>query len=62
MNARPKRPSADITRKTILLAAKEIFLENGGDYFTLIPCLNERLDWVDSMVDLIGDESKHLVV
>ena len=29
MNARPKRPSADITRKTILLAAKEIFLEKG---------------------------------
>ncbi len=41
---------------------KEIFLEHGGESFTLIPCLNERLDWVHSMVDLIGDDTKHLVV
>ena len=41
---------------------KEIFLENGGESFTLIPCLNERVDWVHSMVDLIGDDTKHLVV
>ena len=41
---------------------KEIFLENGGESLTLIPCLNEREDWVHSMVDLIGDDTKHLVV
>lgn len=40
--------------------AKESFLEHGGESFTLIPCLNEREDWVDSLVELMGDESKQL--
>ena len=29
--SRPKRPSADITRKKILLAAKQVFLAKGYD-------------------------------
>ena len=39
---------------------KELFLESGGESFTLIPCLNERSDWVDAMIELLADDSKHL--
>jgi len=25
--------------------AREFFIENGGEEFTLVPCLNDREDW-----------------
>lgn len=41
---------------------KEIFLEHGGNDFTLIPCLNEDENWVKVMHDLFKDKSLHLDV
>ena len=32
---------------------KEIFLENGGESFSLIDCLNEDSMWVDTIISLI---------
>lgn len=39
---------------------KEIFLDHGGDSFTLIPCLNDDPNWVQTLLTLIKDDSKHL--
>ncbi|NDC83347.1 ferrochelatase [bacterium] len=33
--------------------AKEDFLHFGGDYFELIPCLNDRSDWVEVMANYV---------
>ncbi len=38
---------------------KEIFMENGGESYTLIPCLNEDSKWVDTIISLIQDTSFH---
>ncbi|RAP31758.1 ferrochelatase [Candidatus Marinamargulisbacteria bacterium SCGC AG-343-D04] len=38
---------------------KEIFLENGGKSFTLIPCLNDNPLWVECMRQIISDEAMH---
>tara|TARA_A100001015_G_scaffold174960_1_gene194511 strand:- start:15758 stop:16819 length:1062 start_codon:yes stop_codon:yes gene_type:complete len=38
---------------------KEIFLENGGERFSLIDCLNEDPLWVDTIISLIKDLSYH---
>ena len=35
---------------------KEIFLEHGGESFTLIPCLNDDDRWVDTLDGLIRDK------
>ena len=32
---------------------KEIFLENGGESFTLIPCLNDDDRWVNALTDIV---------
>lgn len=48
------------TLEEIGVEGKEIFLENGGDSFTLIPCLNEDPNWVNVIISLINDQSKHI--
>ena len=35
---------------------KEIFLENGGKSFTLIPCLNDDDRWIDALNKLISNQ------
>ena len=32
---------------------KEIFLEHGGESFTLIPCLNDDDRWVNALTDIV---------
>ena len=34
---------------------KEIFLEHGGESFTLIPCLNDDDQWVDALHDIVNE-------
>ena len=41
---------------------KEIFEEHGGAHFSLIPCLNEDENWVDVIIKLINDTSKHILL
>ena len=37
------------TLEELGMEGKEIFEENGGEEFTLIPCLNDREDWVKTL-------------
>jgi ferrochelatase len=39
--------------------AKEIFEENGGEEFTLIPCLNDRADWAQLLAQMAHEELNH---
>lgn len=41
------------TLEEISMEGKEIFLESGGEDFISIPCLNDREDWVETIVDWI---------
>ncbi len=40
------------TLEEIAVRGKEVFKEAGGDDLVLIPCLNDRDDWVDALVKL----------
>ena len=35
----------------------EAFEEAGGERFTYLPCLNDRDDHIDMLVDVIGNEA-----
>ncbi|MCF6182076.1 ferrochelatase [Lutibacter sp.] len=41
------------TLEEIGMEAKKSFLENGGEKFTTIPCLNDNDDWVNTLVNWI---------
>ena len=41
------------TLEEINIRAREQFLENGGNKFTYIPCLNDNYNWVDFLGDYI---------
>ena len=41
------------TLEEIAIEGKEIFKHAGGDDFTYIPCLNERDDWIHTLVELV---------
>jgi ferrochelatase len=43
------------TLEEIGLRGREIFLSNGGEEFTLIPCLNENRRWVATLERMIND-------
>lgn len=43
------------TIEEIGMRGREIFLENGGEEFTLIPCLNEHPLWVKTLERMIND-------
>lgn len=44
------------TLEEIEVEGREIFLENGGERFEVIPCLNERPDWIGALAELIKKE------
>lgn len=46
------------TLEEINIGIKEVFFENGGKNFTLIPCLNDSLDGMTLLRKLIGNELK----
>ncbi|PZD77473.1 ferrochelatase [Mesonia sp. K7] len=43
------------TLEEIAMEGKEIFEENGGEEFTVIPCLNDREDWANLLSDWVKD-------
>ncbi len=43
------------TLEEIQMEGRETFMENGGEEFTVIPCLNYRDDWIETLVHLIQD-------
>lgn len=47
------------TIEEIGMEAKEEFEENTGEHFVTIPCLNDRDDWVDVMINWIEDWKKN---
>ena len=49
------------TLEEIAMEGMEIFEENGGKEFTVIPCLNDREDWVKTLSRWIDEWAKHEV-
>jgi ferrochelatase len=47
------------TLEEISIEGKEIFLTNGGEYFNMIPALNEEALWINCMNELIAEEVSH---
>ncbi|GAB4315494.1 MAG: ferrochelatase [Candidatus Zixiibacteriota bacterium] len=45
------------TLEEIGIRGKQTFLEAGGESFTLIPCLNEHPQWIDTLVSWCNDPS-----
>ena len=43
------------TLEEIQMEGRETFMENGGEAFTVIPCLNDRDEWIETLVHLIQD-------
>jgi len=41
------------TLEEIQMEGKEVFLRNGGEEFTVVPCLNERPEWIDTLNELV---------
>ncbi|SDX48175.1 ferrochelatase [Lutibacter oricola] len=46
------------TLEEIGMEAKDDFIENGGEKFTTIPCLNDNDDWADTLTNWIKNWSK----
>ncbi len=43
------------TLEEIQVEGKEIFLHHGGEEFTVIPCLNDRAEWIDTLSELVKE-------
>ena len=43
------------TLEEIGMRGREIFLENGGEEFSLIPCLNEHPLWISALERMAND-------
>lgn len=50
------------TIEEIGVEAREIFRENGGEEFTLVPCLNDGQDWAQYLVTLAQEKLKNRVL
>lgn len=44
------------TLEEIQVEGKEIFLHNGGDRYEVIPCLNDRSEWIETLADLVANQ------
>jgi len=44
------------TLEEIAMRGKEIFMNAGGESFTMIPCLNTNPLWVNALVEMIGEK------
>jgi ferrochelatase len=44
------------TLEEIEIEGREIFLQSGGERFELIPCLNDRTDWIEALASLVKKE------
>jgi protoporphyrin/coproporphyrin ferrochelatase len=50
------------TLEEIEVEGRETFLKNGGERFEVIPCLNERADWIVALAELVKKEMTRSVV
>ena len=41
------------TLEEIQMEGRETFMENGGEEFTVIPCLNDRNEWIEALAELV---------
>ncbi len=41
------------TLEEIDIGVREVFLENGGEAFTMIPCLNEAVEHIDMLATIV---------
>ncbi len=48
------------TLEEIHVEGRETFLENGGEEYSVIPCLNERTDWIATIAELVRETSNSL--
>ena len=44
------------TLEEIQMEGRETFMKNGGEEFTVIPCLNDRDEWIETLVGLINNQ------
>lgn len=49
------------TLEEISLRAKELWLSLGGESLTMIPCLNDSPEWIESFANIISFDSMHSV-
>lgn len=45
------------TLEEIEMEGRETFMENGGEEFTVIPCLNDRDEWIETLAALVARQS-----
>jgi len=50
------------TLEEVQMEGRETFMENGGEEFTVIPCLNDREDWIKTLAHLIKKASTSAAV
>ncbi len=50
------------TLEEIQIEGKEDFMKFGGEEFTVIPCLNEREDWIKTLVRLVNTQVTEPVI
>ena len=43
------------TLEEIQMEGKETFVENGGEEYAVIPCLNERNEWIETLAELVKE-------
>jgi protoporphyrin/coproporphyrin ferrochelatase len=41
------------TLEEIQMEGRDAFMENGGEEFTVIPCLNENQEWIETLAELV---------
>ncbi len=46
------------TLEEIQVEGKEIFEHNGGEHYQVIPCLNDRIDWIETVALLVNETSQ----
>jgi protoporphyrin/coproporphyrin ferrochelatase len=49
------------TLEEIEMEGRETFMENGGEEFTVIPCLNDRDEWIETLSQLVQDSKANSI-
>jgi ferrochelatase len=50
------------TLEEIHMEGKETFLKNGGQEYSVIPCLNDRSDWIGTLGELVGIQGESRLI
>ena len=46
------------TLEEIQMEGREIFMDNGGEEFTVVPCLNDQGEWINTLSELVEESLK----